>query len=579
MKLLFAFFFAAPVWAAPLTTLAERSQWKETGRYQEAVDLCHAFAKAYPGKVKCESFGKSPEGRTMVSLVVSGDGTLTPELAKRRKRAVILLQGGIHAGEIDGKDAGFLALRELLDRKALPGALGKATVVFVPVFNVDGHERFGKWNRPNQVGPEQMGWRTTAQNLNLNRDYMKAEAPEMAAMIRLLRKWDPALYVDLHVTDGADFQVGVSLTVLPSRVGPETLVAAGDGLRRQIIDRMTKRGHLAVDFYPSFRKDDDPTSGFEEGAAPPRFAHSYWALHNRLGLLVETHSWKDYPTRVKLTHDSILEVLDLARTEAKAWAEAGAKTESEESRLGRATVALSYEPTETSRPLDFPGYAYRLEDSSASGGKRILYDSGKPQVWKVPFFFELRPKVSLPVPSGGYLVPSAHAQWVAKKLELHGIRFEKIGATKRLPVLTFRATDVAQAKSSYEGRSGLVVQGQWNAETREVPKGSLFVPIDQPLARLAMHLFEPQGPDSFVSWGYFNPAFERKEYMEAYVAEQVAETMLKDEKVRAEFEHKLSTDKDFAASAEKRLDFFYEKHPSWDEQYRLYPVYRATARP
>ena len=151
----------------------------------------------------------------MLALVASADGSLDPQAAKAKNRPVVLVQGGIHAGEIDGKDAGFLLLRELLRGEIAPGILSKLTLVFVPVFNVDGHERFGKYNRPNQRGPEEMGWRTTAQNYNLNRDYTKADSPEMAAMLKLLHAWDPILYVDLHVTDGGDFQPDVSLTVAP----------------------------------------------------------------------------------------------------------------------------------------------------------------------------------------------------------------------------------------------------------------------------------------------------------------------------------------------------------------------------
>jgi len=127
----------------------------------------------------------------MVALVASRSGALTPEEARRRDLPVLLLQGGIHAGEIDGKDAGFVALRELLEDRVAPGALKAFVLVFVPVFNIDGHERFGPWNRPNQVGPQEMGWRATAQNLNLNRDYAKADAPEMRAMLRLLNSWIP----------------------------------------------------------------------------------------------------------------------------------------------------------------------------------------------------------------------------------------------------------------------------------------------------------------------------------------------------------------------------------------------------
>src|SRR6516162_6552081 len=196
---------------SPLSTVAQRSGWTETGRYEEVIQLCDAFQKAYPKKVRCKKFGTTPEGRPMLALIASADGAFDANSARRKGRQAVLLQGGIHAGEIDGKDAGFWLLRQLLENKAAPGALSKVTVVFVPVFNVDGHERFGPYNRPNQNGPKEMGWRVTAQNLNLNRDYTKADAPEMVAMLKLMDEWDPVLLADLHVTDGAKFEPDVAV--------------------------------------------------------------------------------------------------------------------------------------------------------------------------------------------------------------------------------------------------------------------------------------------------------------------------------------------------------------------------------
>ena len=180
----------------------------------------------------------------MLALVASRAQGLKPEEAAAHSLPVLFIQGGIHAGEIDGKDAGFLALRELLENKAAAGALERMTLVFVPVFNVDGHERFGRWNRPNQVGPEEMGWRVTAQNLNLNRDYMKADAPEMSAMLRLLNAWDPILYVDLHVTDGAQFQYDVSNTVEPILTGDPALQPIGRALLDDTNARVAAGGGL-----------------------------------------------------------------------------------------------------------------------------------------------------------------------------------------------------------------------------------------------------------------------------------------------------------------------------------------------
>ncbi|WP_044101124.1 M14 family metallopeptidase, partial [Xanthomonas citri] len=305
--------------AAPLTTQAERSGFIQTGRYDEVIALCDAFAQRYPQAVRCIQFGTTPEGRPMKALIASTSGALDPQSAAQRKLPVVLVQGGIHAGEIDGKDAGFLALRELLDGKAGNGVLDKLVWVFVPVFNVDGHERFGAWNRPNQRGPEQMGWRTTAQNLNLNRDYVKADAPEMQAMLQLVQQWDPLMVVDLHVTDGAKFEHDVSVQVEPVHAGDTTLQRDGTRWRDAVLADLKKQGSLPLPYYPSFVHEDDPSSGFADDVSPPRFSHGYFLLRNRFGMLVETHSWKDYPTRVRITRNAIVSVLQQAARHGSQW--------------------------------------------------------------------------------------------------------------------------------------------------------------------------------------------------------------------------------------------------------------------
>ncbi|MET1163190.1 MAG: M14 family metallopeptidase, partial [Pseudoxanthomonas sp.] len=304
--------FAMPASAAdtPLTTVSERSGFLQTGRYDEVVALCEDFAKAYPDSVRCIDFGTSPEGRPMKALVASTSGALDPASARARGLPVVLIQGGIHAGEIDGKVAGFLALREILVGKAAKGALDKLVWVFVPVFSVDGHERFGAWNRPNQRGPEEMGWRTTAQGYNLNRDYVKADAPEMQAMLGLVEEWDPLVEVDLHVTDVAKFEHDVSIQVEPVHAGDAELRKAGRAWRDGVIADLEKQGSLPLPYYPSFVVSDDPASGFEDSVPPPRFSHGYFWLRNRMGMLVETHSWKTYPVRVRITRNAVVSVLD-----------------------------------------------------------------------------------------------------------------------------------------------------------------------------------------------------------------------------------------------------------------------------
>ncbi|WP_454258127.1 M14 family metallopeptidase [Pseudoxanthomonas mexicana] len=562
-----------------LTTVAERSGFTETGRYEEVTALCDAFARQYPKAVRCTTFGTTPEGRPMKALVASTSGALTSEQAQRRGLPVVLIQGGIHAGEIDGKDAGFLALREVLEGRAANGALDRLVWVFVPVFNVDGHERFGAWNRPNQRGPKEMGWRTTAQNYNLNRDYLKADTPEMQAMLQLVQRWDPLVTVDLHATNGAQFEHDISIQVEPVHAGDAGLRTAGLALRTGVIDDLAKQGSLPLPYYPSFVVQDDPTSGFEDGVPPPRFSHGYFLLRNRIAMLVETHSWKEYPVRVRITRNTVVSVLEHVARDGASWLTTAKQADIAAASLGGRQEPLTYVAAPAARTVEFRGYAYTRTTSDVSGALMTRYDETTPQVWKVPLKDDIRPGIVVEAPGAGYLVPAAEAAWVAAVLKTHGVEYRLLGKAWQGDAQVFRATKSSFGSASVETHQRLTVEGDWTRESRATPAGALFVPIAQPRARLVMALLEPKAPDSLLAWGRFNNAFERKEYMEDYVAEAVAREMLRDPAVKAEFERRLREDTAFAQSPAARLEFFYRRHPSWDERYQLYPVLRVDAAP
>ena len=564
----------------PLTTVSERCGFLKTGRYEEVVVLCDAFAKAYPAAVRCIDFGKSPEGRPMKALVASTSGALDAATAHKRDLPVVLIQGGIHAGEIDGKDAGFLALREILEGKAAKGALDKLVWVFVPVFSVDGHERFGAWNRPNQRGPEEMGWRTTAQGYNLNRDYVKADAPEMQAMLALVNEWDPLVEVDLHVTDGAKFEHDVSIQVEPIHAGDNELRKAGRAWRDGVIADLAAQGSLPLPYYPSFAVSDDPTSGFDDGVPPPRFSHGYFWLRNRLGMLVETHSWKTYPVRVHITRNTVVSVLEQVAKNGRRWLQLAHQADARARELKGSSVPLAYAAGKESHLVDFRGYEYTRTPSEISGALMTRYDETKPQIWRIPLRDNVQPSLSVAAPAGGYLVPAAHAGWVGAKLKQHGIEFRMLEAHPGLAVESFRASEATPAAQPSEGHQRMAVKGEWKADKRDIGAGALFVPIAQAKSRLVMSMLEPLAPDSLVGWGEFNNAFERKEYMEDYVAEEVAREMLAiDPALKARFEKRVREDAAFAKDPQARLEFFYRLHSSWDERNNLYPVMRVGKVP
>jgi murein tripeptide amidase MpaA len=563
--------------AAPeLTTTAERTGYARTGRYAEVAQLCRALAAAFPRRARCLSYGRTPEGRELLALAASADGVLDPAAARARGRKVVELQGAIHAGEMDGKDAGFEVLRELL---ATPdgGPLRRVTALFVPLVNPDGHERFGPDQRPNQAGPAETGWRTTAQNLNLNRDWVKAEAPELQALLRLLGEWDPIALADLHVTDGARFRVDVSVGVEPRLDYAPELRAAGAALSDALLARLAAAGHLPVDFYPELRVHDDPRSGFVRGVPPPRLGHGYWASRNRLGILLETHSWRPYRHRVAATADFLRALLELAAAQGGAWR--AAARAADKAALAGAEVAVAWSPGPDSTSIEFPGYAWEHLPSAALGRKVVRYDTAAEQTWQVPLGLDL-PAERVRLPRGGWIVPVSQAAWVAPKLRLHRIAFEAGGAGRgRAPVEVFRAASSKVSPESFEGRQRAEVTGAWAPEKQDLAPGWLWVPAAQPGARLAALLLEPRSPDGLLAWGYFNAFLERKEYLEDYLLAPFADDLLaRDPEVRAAFEARLA-DPAFAADPAARAEFFYRRHPAADQAWGLYPVLRAAAQP
>jgi hypothetical protein len=575
-----------------LLTLAEQSGFAQTGRVDEVERLCGTLSAAWPEAVRAFEFGQSGEGRPLRALIASRSGASTPKELRDRRIPVLMLQAGIHPGESDGKDAGFIALRELLSGAAAAGALEKIAVLFVPAFNTDGHERVGRWNRPNQNGPEITGWRTTAENINLNRDYMKADTPEMRAMLALINTWDPLIFADLHVTDGADFEPDISIQVEPINQGDPQLRASGIQLRDQLIDKLALQGSVPLPFYPDLFETDNPQSGFILTVYSPRFSTGYIPQRNRFTVLVETHSWKPYARRVQVMRNTIVGLAELAAAQGHVWLAQTRAADSTACMLGGSMLTLDYksgwrepaaagktlpaEPIADSELIDFRGYAYTRNRSDISGAPVTVYDPHTPQIWHVRYRSRVEPSIEVRVPRLGYFIPQAYAGKIGPRLTRHGITV--------LPVLDnmankalgqFRAVGVSFSKQPFEGCMRAAIAGGWEPLEREIPRPALFVPIAQPLARLVVALLEPQAPDSFAAWGFFNAWFEQKEQLEPYVAEQIArELYATDLTLRAAFHRRLAEDAVFSADPAARLEFFCRHHASWDEQLNCYPIFR-----
>jgi hypothetical protein len=553
-----------------LTTLAEKSGYVRTGRYDEVATLCRDFARVYR-RVACETIGTTLEDRPIYALRITG------ARAARGAAPVILIQAGIHAGEIEGKDAGFWFLRDLLDGRVARGALDAIDVVFVPVLNPDGHERFGPNNRPNQRGPEQMGFRTNAANHNLNRDYMKAETAELQALLRIVAGDDPVMLIDLHTTDGAKFEHDISVNVAPLAPRGDALDETAAAISAEVMTRLTELGHLPVPFYPSFVDEADPASGFSIGEPPPRFSHAYASARSRLGVLVETHSWRTYKERTTSTYHALAALFEQAATDAGAWRAAELAADAADRAL-TGSVPILFDTDSHTRTIEFRGYAYEKRASDVSGGTWLVYDEKTPQIWTVPLEDQLVPVLSVTVPGAGYVVDGGFAPAVKAVLDRHGLESRWIDDQPTVAAEVFRATKVTH-QPTFEGATRVAVEGAWTAETRTLDRHALFVPVHQRAIRVVLGLLDPAAPDSLVQWGLFNAVFERKEYMEPYVAEEVARAMLADPATAQAWAAALAADPQLAGNPQARLEWFYRRHAAWDERKDLIPVYRVAAPP
>ena len=560
----------AEVPAASWQTAYEKSGFLETPRYQETIDYLKRLEKSSPW-IKVSSFGKSGEGRDLVLVVASSDRAFDPAAARKTGKAIVLLQAGIHAGEIDGKDAGMMLLRDLAVTKSRAALLDGAILLFMPMYNVDGHERFGAYNRTNQNGPKEMGWRTTARNLNLNRDYLKADAPETRAWLKVYTTWWPDLLIDAHVTDGADYRPVMTYAI---ESGPNTPKPVADWVKSAVEGRAVPAIAAAgttISPYIDLVDSTDPAVGLVAGAATPRFSTGYTVLQNRPSFLIETHMLKDYKARVDATYATVAGLLLECGRDRKGLRDAIRAAEEAASRPGK--TPLAYRTTEATRTVPFPGVSYTREPSPISGGMRIRYGK-EPLDLKVPLRDHIEVTLEVDRPRA-YLVPPQWTDEIAV-LEAHGLRLQRLTAPLTTPVEGYRLSEPKWQEAPFEGRHPVTCKAErLRSVPRVFPAGTVVVPLDQPGSAVAVNLLEPLGPDSFVSWGFFDAVFEQKEFAEAYVVEELARAMLeKDPGLKAEFEKALA-DPAFAGDKSKRLDFFFRRSPYWENP-GIYPIGLVT---
>ncbi|HTX38161.1 MAG TPA: M14 family metallopeptidase [Bryobacteraceae bacterium] len=502
---------AASTKASPpdLLTTGEKSNWNLTAPYAECVEIAHRLEKASK-QVKVLNIGTTPEGRTMIALVVSKDHAFTPEAAARTGKVIFLIQSGIHAGEIEGKDTVLMLVRDMTVTKTHAAWLDKAIFVIIPVFNVDGHESISPYNRPSQNGPRDTGTRNTAQHFNLNRDYMKADTPEMRAWLHIFTAWNPDFHIDNHVTDGSDMQYDVTWDMARNQ---DIAEPARTWVNQKFIPELDKRmaadGHLVAP-YGSLQGQGNHREFFME-VFSPRYSHLYSAVQNRPSLLVETHSLKAARTRAWANYDIMKNAFDtiLADPEAlrKAVRDADAQMAALAGDRSAPPVYLAGTVSRTkSRPLLY--HALKRQDvaSIITGTTAPQYVAEKDDIETV-IHDQIDTTIEAQMPLG-YLIPPAWKD-VADLLALHGVTMERTAKPITQEFETYRFGSLTTANGgdgigrmmfSFDPPPRLV------KEKITIPQGAYWVPMKQRRARLILAALEPEAPDSFVRYGYMYAA-------------------------------------------------------------------------
>ena len=551
----------------------EKSGMTESPDYNNTIKYFEKFEKNFP-TVKIIDFGTTPQGRKLKTVIVSKDKAFTPVLARKSNKAIVLIQNGIHPGEIEGKDACMLLLREILVTKEKSHLLDNLILLIIPVLNIDGHERLSQFNRPNQNGPKQMGWRTNALNLNLNRDYLKADTPEIQSFLKLFNDWLPDFMIDNHTTNGADYQYHVTYGIETHQNIDRGLVNWINNKYLPFLKTKVESDGFIIGPYMEF-KDGTIESGILDLPSPPRLSHGYCAAQNRVCLLVETHSLKPFDNRVFSTKSMMTHTLEFVNKNSRELIELNKQADKNPVKnylIDKKKFPLVLTSNGKYDKFIFKGFEWYDEYSEITGSTVRKY-TNKPMEIAIPIFNHAKSVKKIIVPNA-YIIPQEF-QSIIKILDYHQIKYSQLQSNKKFKVERYRFNDIRFAPRPYEGRQLPSFNTICFEQIVTIPKGTYIIPTNQRALRVIVNLLEPDAPDSFIHWGFFNAFFERKEYAEAYIMEPYAKRMIEnDQALKNEFYKKLESDEKFRNNPLERLDFFYRNSPFFDKGENVYPIMR-----
>lgn len=543
-----------------------------TPTYQEVIDFYNLLARKNKS-AKLLEYDKTDSGKPLHLFVISADRDFSPTSLHRKNKRILFINNGIHPGEPDGVDASLKLADDILNkRNQLSSLIDNTVICIVPVFNIGGALNRSPYNRANQNGPQEHGFRANAKNQDLNRDFIKMDAENTKSLVKILREWDPDVFIDTHTSNGADYQY--TMTLIPTqhnKLHPLLGEFLHGKMTPHLYDVLADTQWEMVPYVqPMGGNIDRGIIGFMD---TPRYTSGYTALFNTLGFITETHMFKPYAHRVLATYEFISEVLRFTNTNTVEIGQLRKQVYSESLTIKDYVIQWRLDTARKDTIL-FKGYESGFKTSNITGKPRLFYDRDKPYERKIPFYNYYEPVLTVQKPDV-YIVPQAWKE-VIENLNINGIKMSRFTKDTTLLVNAYFIENYNTAQRPNNGRyyhSNVTVR----LEPRRIDffKGDYIIETNQAANQFIVQTLEPHATDSYFSWNFFDGILSRKEYFSPYVFEDFAEEFLiSNPGLKEEFEERKRTDPAFADNANAQLNFIYERSPYFEDTYLRVPVYR-----
>ncbi len=552
---------------AQLTPFEQSKDKNYTAAYAEIISYYQQLSKQYP-QMRVINYGITDVGKPLSLIVLSKDKVFNPTLIKKQDKRVLLINNGIHPGEPEGIDASMMLVRDLLKKNELPRDV---VLCFIAVYNIDGCLNRGV-SRINQNGPRAYGFRGNYKNLDLNRDFIKADSKNALAFMQILNTWQPDVFLDNHTSDGADYQYVMTLIeTQKDKQNPILADYTSKILSPELYKRMAKSGYEMTPYVEEIKAT--PDSGIASFLETPRFATGYTAQHNIISYITETHMLKQFDKRVDATYRFMQNLIAICQQNAKQIGEV--KHKADEQVKQQTIFALNWELDEQKYDtLVFKGYTAGYKTSEVSGLPRLYYDRSKPYTKTIKYYDNYKATTFADKPIA-YIIPQAW-QKVVELFKLNNIEMHQLIHDTTIDVQVYYIVDYKTPSRPYEGHY-LHSNVKLNPVDTKVKyyAGDYVIYTNQSLNRYIVETLEPQGVDSFFTWNFFDAILGEKEYYSDYVFEDSAAEILKSNpELRKKLEDEKVKNAQLANSAAAQLNFVYRNSPYFEKTYLRYPVGR-----